>query len=435
MNTVLRAKKGPFGIYYGWVIVAVAFLVGVTQAGVFQNILSIFMIPMEAEFGWSRSLITGAIAIGSLVGGFAGPVTGPMLDRHGPRVMAFIGISLLSGGLIALAWLSSLWQLYLFFGMGRMIAAGLLNLVITVSVSNWFIKRRGRAMGIAQLGSRIGLSVLPPLVQLMINGFGWRGAWAVLGVIVFFTSAIPALIFLRRRPEDEGLLPDGASPGNKTGDPDKRPDDSESIETPDEDQTIWTRRQLLRSASFWQLIVISCVLFFVGAGTNFHLFPFMTDSGQSAEVSVLVISVIWISSAVGGLVIGFLAEKLPVRLLLGVSLCLIGVVFLSIFWAVNSVWLLFTFALFYGFARGAILPLLSLIWVEVFGRFSSGTALGLSSVFRYSANAVGPVFAAVCFDLLDSYLLPFSVFTLLLVAGGVVSFYAKTPRSSLQEQT
>ena len=131
-------KSGPFGVYYGWVIVSVAFLVGITQAGVFQNILSIFMIPMEAEFGWSRSFITGAIAVGSLAGGFAGPFLGPFMDRHGPRMMAFYGITILSCGLIALGWLSSLWQLYLFFGTGRMIAAGLLNLVVTVSVSNWF---------------------------------------------------------------------------------------------------------------------------------------------------------------------------------------------------------------------------------------------------------------------------------------------------------
>lgn len=421
-----QLKQGPFGIFYGWVIVAVAFLVGITQAGVFQNILSIFMIPMEAEFGWSRSLITGAIAVGSLAGGFIGPVIGPMMDRHGPRMMAFFSISLLSAGLIALAWLSSLWQLYLFFGIGRMIAAGVLNLVVTVSVSNWFIKRRGRAMGIAQLGSRIGLSILPPVVQILITGVGWRMAWAMLGIIVFVISAIPSIVLLRRRPEDEGLLPDGVVAARDIS--------GESAErtTPaaPPEEKVWSRQQIIRSRSFWQLIAVSCVVFFVGAGTNFHIFPFLTDSGLSAEISVMVISVIWILSAFGGLAIGFLAEKFPVKILLAFALGLMGAVFISIFWVVTNAWMVFAFAATYGFIRGAVLPLLALIWVEFFGRLSSGAALGLSSVFRYTANALGPVFAAVCFDIQQNYLLPFYLFSALLLVGGTLSFLSKPPSES-----
>lgn len=428
MNSdIKKVKQGPFGIYYGWVIVTVAFLVGVTQAGVFQNILSIFMIPMASEFGWNRSLITGAIAVGSLVGGFIGPVIGPMLDRHGPRLMAFWGISILSAGLVALAWLSSLWQLYLFFGTGRMIAAGLLNLVITVSVSNWFIKRRGRAMGIAQLGSRIGLALLPPIVQIMITGFGWRTAWAMLGLVVFFISAIPAAMFLRRRPEDVGLLPDGdkEDESNETSDESTVEESTSTI--PDSEKVIWNRQQILRTRSFWQLIVVSCVIFFVGAGTNFHIFPFLTDNGLSAEISVLVISVIWTLSAFGGLTIGFLAERIPVKVLLAVSLISLGVIFLSIFWVVNAVWMVFAFAVIYGFMRGAVLPLLALIWVEFYGRYSSGTALGLSSAFRYTANAIGPVFAAICYDLQNSYRIPFYLFCALLILGGMVSLKSSAP--------
>ena len=123
--------------------------------------------------------------------------------------MAFGGITILSGGLIALSQLHEIWQLYLFFGTGRMIASGLLALVVTVAVSNWFVEKRGRAMGISQLGSRIGIAFLPLLVQYIIMTFGWRTAWVVLGLIVFTISALPALAFLKRRPEDFGLLPDG----------------------------------------------------------------------------------------------------------------------------------------------------------------------------------------------------------------------------------
>ncbi|MBW2092771.1 MAG: MFS transporter, partial [Deltaproteobacteria bacterium] len=91
--------------FFGWVIVGVTFLIGFTEAGVFQNILSIFLKPMASEFGWSRSLITGAITFGSICGGIASPFVGPILDRHGPRMVAFFGVLILSAGLVALTFL------------------------------------------------------------------------------------------------------------------------------------------------------------------------------------------------------------------------------------------------------------------------------------------------------------------------------------------
>ena len=155
--------------FYGWLIVAVTFLIGFTEAGVFQNILSVFMKPMIGEFGWSRSTVTAAITLGSIAGGLASPFIGPFLDRYGPRMIAFWGVLILSAGLISLTFLSKIWQLYIFFGVGRMIAVGALGLVISVTVSNWFIRRRGRAMGLATLGSRAGTATFPPFVQYILQ--------------------------------------------------------------------------------------------------------------------------------------------------------------------------------------------------------------------------------------------------------------------------
>ena len=125
----------------------VAFLIGVTESGAFQAILAIFMKPMANEFGWSRAAITGSIAIGSLSAGLLSPFIGPVLDRHGPRMTAFWGILFLSLGLVGMTFVSRIWQLYLFFGTGRMIAVGILLLVIPVSVSNWFIRKKRSSHG------------------------------------------------------------------------------------------------------------------------------------------------------------------------------------------------------------------------------------------------------------------------------------------------
>ena len=415
--------------FYGWTIVAVAFLIGLTQAGVFQNVLSIFLKPMAREFGWNRSMITGSIAVGSLAGGFLSPFLGPYLDRYGPRKLAFWGISILSGGLIALSQLSEIWQLYLFFGTGRMIASGLLALVVTVSVSNWFIEKRGRALGISQLGSRVGIAFLPLLVQYVIINFGWRTAWIVLGLVVFTFSAIPALVFLKRRPEDVGLLPDGREAEEQIGvvgfeKPLKMPPKPVTLL---ENEPIWNRRDVFRTSAFWLLTTVMSIIFFVGAGANFHLYPFMTDEGITPEIAVLVITVLSISSAVGGVFFGFLAERVSVKKLMGTIFISIGLLFFSIFWVVENQILLFLFAVVYGIIRGGVLPLVYLVWTEFYGRRSAGTVLGLGSIFRLTANAGGPVFAAVCFDLLHSYRIPFTTFSVLLILAGLISLAAKPP--------
>src|SRR5512138_2149733 len=122
--------------FYGWIIVGVSFLIGFTESGVFQNILSVFMKPMVEEFGWTRASVTGAIAFGSLLGGLLSLVVGPVLDRYGPRMVSFWGILFMSLGLAAMTFVDSLWGLYLYFGVGRMVAVGVLSLTISVSVAN-----------------------------------------------------------------------------------------------------------------------------------------------------------------------------------------------------------------------------------------------------------------------------------------------------------
>jgi len=417
-------------IFYGWTIVAVTFLIGFTQAGVFQNVLSIFLKPMAEEFGWNRSIITGSIAVGSLAGGILSPLVGPHLDHYGSRKPAFWGITILSAGLIALSQLSAVWQLYLFFGTGRMIASGLLALVVTVSVSNWFIEKRGRAMGISQLGSRIGIAFLPLLVQHIIMSYGWRTAWAVLGIIVFAFSALPSLIFLKRRPEDIGLLPDGRAPEEKLGTGPESPDEKKQKSRFNiENEPVWTRKTVFRTSAFWQLVFVMCVIYLVGAGSNFHLFPFMTDQGLPPTTAVLVITVLSVCAALGGVLFGFLAERISVKKLMGGVLITIGILFYSVFWAVKEPVWMFIFAVVYGTIRGGVLPLIFLLWTEFYGRRSSGTVLGIAGPFRMAANAAGPVSAAICFDLFHNYWIPFSVFSVLLLMAGFLCLVAKPPVS------
>lgn len=407
-----------------------------TEAGVFQNILSIFMKPMVHDFGWSRASVAGAIAFGSISGGLLSLVFGPILDRHGPRMVAFCGISLLSMGLVAMAFINHIWQLYLFFGVGRMVSVGVLTLARSVSVSNWFSRLRGRAMGITNIGDRFGATLLPLVVQFFILMLGWRMAWGILGVAVFFMSGIPSALFLRRRPEDMGLLPDGASSeSGKKGsrNPSKKEDPVSA--SGEDSEPAWPRAQAIRTKTFWILTFLNSLILFLQAGINFHTYPFLTDQGFSEMTAVWILTTISVFGMVGSALWGFLTERFRIQGLLMINALGSGLVFLSLYWAVRfrfedvlGTGIIFFLAALHGIFHGGKNPMMALAWAGFFGRRSLGSILGLSLPFHFTANAIGPVFAGLCFDLLGSYAFPFHFFGVIFFLSGIVSMYLQPPR-------
>jgi MFS family permease len=423
--------------FYGWIIVAVGFLISFTESGVFQNILSIFMKPMVSEFGWSRASVTGAISFGSVSGGLLSLAVGPVLDRYGPRMVGFWGILFLSLGLVAMTFVESIWQLYLFFGVGRMIAVGVLGLAVSVSVANWFVRHRGRAMGIARIGDRLGGALLPLMVQFFILAIGWRLAWSGLGIVVFLMSGIPTLIFLRHRPEDMGLRPDGALPPVDKGRP---ADTGGSGEACREDpEPVWTRSQATRTKTFWTLTFVCSLIPFAQAGVNFHIFPFLTDQGFEEATAIWILTAIAVSGMVGSPLWGALAERFRIQSLLVVNVAGSGLIFLLFYWGVlfrpdgvmglGAVLLL---AVVHGTFHGGRIPMIPIIWADFFGRRSMGSIFGLANPIWFTANAIGPVFAGLCFDLFGNYAIPFYAFVAVYGLSAAITVYLRPPRHPVQ---
>jgi sugar phosphate permease len=418
--------------FYGWIIVGVSFLIGFTESGVFQNILSIFMKPMVDEFGWSRASITGAIAFGSLSGGLLSLAVGPILDRHGPRMVTFWGILLLSLGLGAMMFVTQIWQLYLFFGVGRMVAIGVLSLSVSVSIANWFVRLRGRAMGITKIGDRLGSALLPLMVQFLILALGWRMAWGTLGAVVFLMSGIPALLFLRHKPEDMGLRPDGASPVSDNGGtshPSDRPDAC------DDSEPVWTRAQATRTKAFWVLTVLNSLIPFAQAGINFHIYPFLTDQGFSATTAVWILTTFAVSGMAGSAVWGILTERFRIQRLLTANVIGNGLIFLLLYWSVqfrfDGAWgtaTIFLLAALHGLFHGGRNPMIPVIWANFFGRRSLGSIYSLGNPFYFTANAIGPVFAGLFFDLFGSYAFPFYIFVIIFFISGIITMRMQPPK-------
>ena len=390
------------------------------------------MKPMVDEFGWSRASITGAIAFGSLAGGLLSLVVGPILDRHGPRMIAFGGILLLSLGLSAMMFVNHLWQFYLFFGTGRMVAIGVLSLVTSVSIANWFVRLRGRAMGITKIGDRLGSALLPLMVQFMIVALGWRMAWGTLGAVVFLISGIPALVFLRHRPEDMGLSPDGATLASDKGtiQPSGRSDTSA-----DDSEPVWTRAQAARTRAFWVLTTLNSLIPFAQAGINFHIYPFLTDHGFSATIAVWIITTVAVSGMAGSVAWGILAERFRIQNLLAANVIANGLIFLLFYWAIQFKFdgalgtaIIFLLAGLHGILHGGRNPMIPVIWANFFGRRSLGSIYSLGNPFYFTANAIGPVFAGLFFDLFGSYTFPFYCFASIFCISGIITLRMQPPK-------
>src|SRR3954449_10309852 len=202
------SSRLPF--YYGWVIIVVAFVtmaIGVTARTAFSLLLP----PLIDEFGWDRGFVAGAFSFGLLVSAALSPVAGRVMDRYGSRVVIGAGVCMMAAGLLAAPRIREPWQLYVTLGVLVGAGANLMSFTAqSLFLPNWFVRRRGLAIGIAFSGVGIGAIVLLPWLQTIIGRDGWRASCRTMGLLVLFVLG-PLNLLLWRRPEDIGLLPDGGS--------------------------------------------------------------------------------------------------------------------------------------------------------------------------------------------------------------------------------
>ena len=169
--------------------------------------LSIFIVPMTGEFGWSRSGISGAVSAGAVLGALVAPFIGPLFDRHGSRVLLVASALVASGCCIALAGTRGLLWFYVAFSLSRMMFSSPFEIGTSSAVAQWFVRRRARAMSLLAMSAGIGLTLLPLVAAFAIDLAGWRTAWLTLAAIAIVFGVLPQWFLIVRRPEDIGSGP------------------------------------------------------------------------------------------------------------------------------------------------------------------------------------------------------------------------------------
>ena len=215
----LVAALAARGIHYGWLVVGVTFLALLVGAGI-RNIPGIVIKPLEAEFGWERSAISFAVAISLLTYGLAGPLSGRLLDRIGPRLIMLGGLLITIVGSAAMLMMQSLLELNLWWGLVVGLGSGTLAMVMAATVANrWFVARRGLVIGILGAGASAGQFIFVPILMSLTLTFGWRAAIAF-GVGVLTLVVLPLVVLVMRdQPAEVGLEPYGAEDAPPTTGP------------------------------------------------------------------------------------------------------------------------------------------------------------------------------------------------------------------------
>ena len=397
----LRIKRKREKTFYGWTIVAVSFFVNLILFGLSIHAFTTLVKPIEDDFGWSRKAISAAMAFGSLSMAIAAPFVGGLIDRIGARFVMPAGAGIIGVCCLLLSRMENLIHFYVLYGIAGVGQAAAGVIPVSLVISNWFHVKRGRALGVAMVGTGLGGTVFVPVVTWIIVNWDWRTAYAFAGWMIFLTIPM-TLGFIRTRPSEKGLLPDGG------------------IVSRNEVEEIvgLSVKEAVRTTSFW---LIGVMMFLYGAlslGMVVHLMSYLTDVGHSAGAAALIFSVMTGLAIVGKVGTGFIADRWGLRRAVALTYALMITGILLVLGA-RSLLMAYAFAVVYGFSWGAPLLINPALTAESMGLRQFGAIFGILTLINTVGGATGAILGGLIYDATQSYVPVFILFALCMGAAGL----------------
>ena len=398
------AENRPPRLFYGYLVVLVAFFTMVVMWGTFYT-FGVFFKPLSADFGWTRAMTSGAFSLYMILHGFGSIFAGRLNDRFGPRIVMTTCGFFLGLGYLLMSQISSIWQLYLFYGVIIAIgmSAGFVPMVSTTA--RWFVRRRGLMTGIVAAGIGAGTMIMPPVANWLISNYEWRISYTIISGMILVLVIIAAQ-FLRRDPSQMGLLPWGA-------------DEVKEQESNLQAQG-FSFREAIHARQFWMLgTMLFCLLFGVNT-VMVHIVNYATDMGISAASATSILTIIGGLGVAGRIIMGSATDRIGSKKAFIIGFILMSV---ALFWlmATKGLWMFYLFAAIFGFGYGGLIALQSIIVAELFGLSSVGEVLGGVLCVGAIGGAIGPVLAGHIFDITHSYQLAFLICVILCVVGTILT--------------
>jgi OFA family oxalate/formate antiporter-like MFS transporter len=394
------ARPAP-RIFYGWLIVIGA-LIGQFAGMVGRGpVNGVFLDPMITDLGWTRSEFTLASSAAFVFGGFAGLVIGPMVDRYGPRPLMLVGAVGYSGALLLTSQIETLWQFValqiLAGGIGSVLVG---PLVVNAAVSRWFVIRRGWALAAGSMGVSIASMVMPLTMTTVVDNSDWRTGYVVLSALVFVPLILVAP-FMRRSPEDHGLLPDGRIESAATSTEEQQA--LAQIQS-DLDNSL-TRPEALRTTAIW-LLIVAFGINIAGLSAMFvHGIPFMTEAGFTRTEAAAAFSVTGVANFGSKFLWGWGLQRFPCRQLAAAAFAssATGVLLIVLANRAELMPLLVIAFLFFGVGFGGTIPISEFLWANYFGRRYLGAVRSSGMPFTVLFASPGPIAVAIYVDATDGY--------------------------------
>ncbi len=403
MNNDNRPFKWPF--YYGWMIVALAFLsMGVWLS--MRTTFSVFLVALLDEFHWSRASAAGVQSVSFIVYVFSAPLVGMLIDRFGPRRVVLPGIVVLSAGLLLSAFVHSLFQFYLAFGVIVAFGVTFVSIIVYSTIlSHWFQIRRGFVNGIAVSGMGVGTFALVPLTQYLISAAGWRSAFMILGGAVFLLLFPLTAMFLRHKPSELGLQVDGVG---GTGGIDRASGTKKrrlEIVDPVWAGIDWTLRRVARERRFWATLAYAFLVIIPIYVLLIHAVKLLVDRGMDKMDAAFMIALAGITSSVFKVFWGWLSDRAgrEITFTVGAILMALGVFLILLVEAGAPLWLAYLFVFFFGCGWGVTSPTFMSVAADLFGGRSFGLIYGINEAVTGIGSAVGPWLGGFVFDQTGSY--------------------------------
>ena len=292
--------------YYGWVIVACVWLANFVTVSMNPLVFAFFLDPMATDLDVKRSTLVWGITIRMISGGLFAPYLGRIVDRHGSRWPGVIAGLLVGAVLAGFATASNIWILYGLFFVSGLTGFGIFggNVLTMVPPANWFVAKRGRAVTIASSGQLLGSAAFSIFAAVLIESAGWRWAWGIFGVAAV-VGVVPAYgLFMRRRPEDMGLLPDGAT---------SLPVVATTHAAPPRDEPDFTVREAMRTPVLWLNLASMTTMMLVISPFLLFRNVYWTGLGFSPTLIAIGVALDPFCVAFASIGMGFFAERMPIR--------------------------------------------------------------------------------------------------------------------------
>ncbi len=409
--------------YYGWVIVAVAGVMNLASSPATAVTFGFFIRPMGDDLGWSAGELALGLTFRLAVASITSPILGFFLDRLGTRLLGTVAAIVAGLTIIGVGFVHELWMFYLLYAISGLSGFGGPSgqLLTVVPVAKWFNARRGRALGIAAMGTPAGNLLLIPIAQFIIDAYGWRTAWVVLGGLLVAVAAPACAIFMRKDPESLGLRVDGAPALAET-------ETQAAQRKVTEEDDGWTVRQAMRSQAFWLLVIATAFTGIVTQGTLVHRVPFWQDIGIASGYVAAGTAMAPLLVVIAGLWFGILADRWPVGrigLLGGIITALSAAPMIV---ATNNVGLLVIHNVLWGIGQGANNTVANVVWPSYFGRKYLGSIRGIIFPVAIGTAAISaPLFAVMLAVVAEPRLVWIVPFVGFLVSG-LLFFVTKAPK-------